>query len=50
MLSIPPPIASVHLTVDSMSLRVSKAHWFNIEVYLQSELRKTDLDTFVISL
>jgi len=34
ILCIPPPIAPVHLAVDSTTLRVSEAHWCKVEVCL----------------
>jgi hypothetical protein len=34
ILCIPPPIARVHLIINSMTLRVSEAHRFKIEVRL----------------
>jgi hypothetical protein len=50
ILCIPPPIARVHLTVDSTTLRVSEAHRFQIEVRLKWEMCQPELYTFVISL
>jgi len=46
ILCIPPPISRVHLAVDSMTLRVSEAHWFRIEVRLIWEMCQKELDTF----
>ena len=43
---IAPPIASVHLIVDSTTLRVRKTHWFKIEVRLKWEMGQTELYTF----
>ena len=46
ILCIPPPIARVHLAVDSTTLRVSEAHRFKIEVRLKWEMCQKELDTF----
>ena len=46
ILCIPPPIARVHLTVDSTTLRVSEVHRFEIEVRLKWEMCQKELDTF----
>jgi hypothetical protein len=46
ILCIPPPIARVHLAVDSMTLRVSEAHRFKIEVLLNWEMWQQELYTF----
>jgi len=43
---IPPPIARVHLAVDSATLRVSEAHRSKIEVRLKWEMCQKELDTF----
>jgi hypothetical protein len=45
-LCIPPSIASVHLAVDSTTLRVSKAHGFKTEVRLKWEMCHKELHTF----
>jgi hypothetical protein len=45
-LCMPPPIARVHLAVDSTTLRVSEAHWFKIEVRLKWEMCQQELYTF----
>jgi hypothetical protein len=42
---IPPPIAQVHVAVDSMAVGVSKGHCFNIEVCLKCEMFHKELDT-----
>jgi hypothetical protein len=44
-LCTPPPIARVHLALDSMTLSVSKVHWFKIKVRLQWEMCLKELDT-----
>jgi len=46
ILCIPLPIARVHLAVDSMTLRVSNAHRFQMEVRLKLKLWQKELDTF----
>jgi len=46
ILSIPWPIAPAHLAEDSATLRVSKAHWYKIEVHLKWDLCQMDLDKF----
>ena len=46
ILCIQPPITCVHLAVDSMTLRVSEAHWYKIEVSLKWEMFQQELDTF----
>jgi hypothetical protein len=45
-LCMPPPIAGVHLAVESTTLRVSKVHWFKTEVRLKWEMCQKELDTF----
>ena len=46
ILCILPPIACVHLAVDSTTLRVSEAHRFKIEVRLKWEMCQMELDAF----
>ena len=46
ILCIPPPIARVHLAVDSTTLSVSEAHRFKIEVRLKWEMCQKKLHTF----
>jgi len=46
ILCISPPIARVHLAVDSTTLRVSEAHRFKIEVHLKWEMCQQELYTF----
>jgi hypothetical protein len=46
ILSIPPPFSRVHIMVDWITLRVSKVHWFKIEMHLQWEMCPKELDTF----
>jgi len=43
---IPPPIAHADHVVDSMTLRVSEEHLFEIEVYLKWMMCYEELDTF----
>jgi hypothetical protein len=46
ILSMPPPIACVHIAVDSTDLIVRKGHQFKIEVHLKWEMCQNELDTF----
>jgi len=46
ILCIPPPIARIHLTVDSTTLRVSKAHQFKMKVHLKCKMCQKVLNTF----
>jgi len=46
ILCIPPPIAHVHLAVDSTPVKVSEGHRFEIEVRLKWEMYQKELDTF----
>jgi hypothetical protein len=46
ILRIPPPIAGVHLAVDSTTLIVSEANRFKIEMRLKWEMCQKELDTF----
>jgi len=46
ILFIPPPIACVHLAIDSSALIVSEAHQFEIEVCLTRKMYQEELDTF----
>jgi hypothetical protein len=43
---IPPPIASVHLSVYSATFRVCKAHQFKIDVCLKWEMCQKKMNTF----
>jgi hypothetical protein len=43
---IPPPIAHVHLAVDSTTLKVSEAHWFINEPRLKWAMCQKEPDTF----
>jgi len=45
-LSIPAPLASVHLAVDSTTLRVSEADQFKSKVSLKWEMSQMELDIF----
>jgi hypothetical protein len=46
ILWIETPNPHVHLAEDSVTLRVSEAHQFKIEVRLKWEMCQTELDTF----
>ena len=46
ILCIPPPVAHLHLAVDSTTVRVSEVHWFKIEVCLKWEMCQAELNTF----
>ena len=48
ILCIPPPLARVHLAVDSTTLRVRKAHQFKIEVRPKWEMCQKEQDAFGI--
>jgi len=46
IMCIPPPIAGVHLSVDSATLPVCKAHRFKLDVHLTWEIHQKELYTF----
>jgi len=46
ILSIPPPMSSVHLAVDATTLGVSEVHQFKIVVRLQWAMCQKEQDTF----
>jgi len=46
ILHIPPPVASVHHTVYSVTFRVCEAYWFKIQERLKWEMCQKEPDTF----
>jgi hypothetical protein len=46
ILCIPPPVARVHLAVDSTTLRVKEAYRLKLKVRLKWEMWQKELDTF----